>query len=868
MKTPQSVAVLFSDIEGFSKLQHDEVNTFVNGVLKSLGAIIEVHRNKLIDTNTWGDAIFATSFDIQEIARMGLEIRDFFLHPGAYTDLIKEKLRIRIALDFVDAEIGPNYIIPGLKKGCHGSELTRAARLEPVTPSNAVFVTKAFRDHLQGRPLADQFQLVEFPHELHLPKGFGPTKVFSLHWRNEAPGVRYDNKLRELDAVGPIIINSWFVRDEPRHQEIMARFNQCQDGDEVSFICITGRSLIFPHLYGGEGLIEKSLVAGALKRGVKVKGIVLDTECSEARFRSMIESPNKLDPEDRLLQRDAQIVKSLVSDPLWRELKDKVPSGLILKKSNIGLSFSLIIFDDQAAVIEPYHFGKLPEREGQPHMCKFSQFTIFKTRDEEYRMLRKHFDNLWENSAYLWPEIHGPRASRIQSLLKPANLQTELTRRIDGDQDGGRPIHIEHLVSNTLRIGQRLRVAFEEIGPPLKVSCRLREAKPKQDLCQFVSQARTSRSDFILLQIQGIEGEERLLEPFFKVREEPNAELKGRLVVYIHRPEELILRIAAEQEIALKKQNPKNECPYFIAKELLQNHLRKADAVVLPGSCFVGEYQEMLPQVPVVSIPLGFVEPGVHVDLSARLDGSGVAFIGSDTTWGEMRHLDDVVRLTQAIHFIDSNLKTTGYALGTFDDRCNLSRYRGNPDIVFVSNQEIEAAYSQKAFSTESEFREWLHQRASGRLIVRARAEHDRMMPERIPPTMEPLFGWESGIVDFNVQMYYEVLDHKRDPERQGQPKVEYSGTLHKGAAHVLFVVFESPAMDDVERDEGLCMIHVPMSKRNPHFHEAAAKIVRLIRNPEERREMLDHNRQSTKILGMNEVAFAFFTLMRQLSET
>jgi len=921
------VAVLFSDIKGYSKLDPSQTIVFVTEVLRLLGERIEKYRPNMIEINTWGDAIFATSTDIVEMAHLALDIRDFFDDPPReHADFIKKFLRIRIALDFVEVEVGSNFLVrsdPVTSRppdGCHGKELARAARLEPVTAPNHVFVTETFAKNLEQRAHADVFKLVRFPHRLHLPKGYGAMPVFSLHRFREGGIVEYKEEdiLQARQAIAPVMVDSWLIPEATRtlrHEGVRRRLAMCKDGELVCFLCITGKSVIFPELRGGETLTKVSLIAGAMTRGVKFRGIVLDPDCTEARFRSQIESPGETNPAKRLLQRDAERVRGVVSHDVWEKLKQRIPGQLVLKKTQLGLSFNLWLFTDQA-IIEPYHFGKLFTRKDEAHMCKFSQFAVWKVPyaidhdkegkseyeerladleerlNEEYSMLRHHFEDLWAKSEYLWPEIHGPRSAMVQSLLKPANLQEQLKRTIEAPPPTLSRIRVEHLVSNTLRIGPRLQQAFEEIGRRLKIGVHLHEAKKGQNLDEFVRRAKTGPADFILLQLHGIEGEEQLLEPLLKAKKDEKAGLAGRLIVYIHRPEEAILRIASENE----------DCPYWVAKELMAKNLSQAAAVVLSGNCFVSEYQEMLPEVPVVFIPLGFAEADaeVDVDVSSRLDDSAVAFIGSDTTWGEMRHIKDLLHLMQAIRFIDGNLKATGYALGNFDHNCDLDKYRSHPDVVFVSNQEIETAYSQGAFPTELEFREWLHHQAPGKLIIRARAEHDKVVPERIPQTMQPLFDWENRIIDFNVQLYRENLNRNRDPERQGQPKVEYSGTLHKGAAHVLFVVFESPAMDDVERDEGLYMIRVPMSKGRrsqncvaagisprhaqgfaptntgghegsqelqgqPHFYEGAAGIVRLIRNPEERREKLARNQVACKAIGMREIAFAFWTLMRQL---
>ncbi len=428
--TRQPITVLSSDLRGFSRLSDANISTYVKRVLLALAEKIDPYREYLIDLNTWGDAIFATSRDTEHLARMALDIRDFFRHPkGDSAPLIKEKrLSIRIALDVTHAYLGPKYVAlppearPNPTQGCFGSGLTLAARLEPVTPPNAVFVTEDFKGRM---PSVTDIKLTEFDGVVRLPKGAGDSPVWLLHWDEEEPSFDWKSPTKKLDAVAPIHVDSWLIEDKSlhpkapfhrdRHAEVtsrlaeLAKLAKCGKDTEACFITITGRSIIFPALRAGEKLMQMSPVASALKDGVRFRGILLNPECEEAAFRSWIESGSR---SDGLLQNDAGIVAGIPDAEEWKikELQNRVPQGLELKYTKRGLSFNLWLFPDRA-IIEPYHLGKI--HSDQPHTCKFSQFTIYKEREEEYQMLRKHFENLWNDgdAVHVWPHLHGDRSS-------------------------------------------------------------------------------------------------------------------------------------------------------------------------------------------------------------------------------------------------------------------------------------------------------------------------------------------------------------------------------------------------------------------------------------------------------------------------
>src|SRR5438093_290278 len=160
------------------------------------------------------------------------------------------------------------------KRPAWGPQLTRAARVEPVTPANSIFVTSFFAVDLavkctahvtsddaelkkrmtearsssqvgQGRP---SLHLHKFPHTLHLPKGSGTIDVFSLHHNGEVPGVVWEQMrvdaigeeaVKRAEAIAPIIVDPWLIRHpSSRHDRVFERLDRCREREEVCFISI------------------------------------------------------------------------------------------------------------------------------------------------------------------------------------------------------------------------------------------------------------------------------------------------------------------------------------------------------------------------------------------------------------------------------------------------------------------------------------------------------------------------------------------------------------------------------------------------------------------------------------------------------
>ncbi len=876
------VGVLFADIQNVSRLEDEEVEAYVNEILTPIADIVDKYeRNgtKIIDLNTWGDAVFITTPNVLDLARLALELRDVFARNSAN---LSDNFPIRTALDWITTPIVRNPITK--KNSCMGPRMVLAARLEPVTPANSIFVTSRFAGQLKAQhPHHVTFEgedspgkkkplvhLCKFAYKIFLPKTIGdPHEVYSLHHSEEEPPVLWEDKewsdrikniksageevvdafqiesVRRARAIGHITIDPWLLRDPgSRHTSALKAIKKCKPGDEVCFISITCKSvLLHAEPAGGmEDITNSNFIASAIDRGVKIRGIVFDPYCEEALFRSEIEDDDKPDPADRLLTQDGKKVQEIIKRNHWQPILEKIRSNLELRKAQHGITFGLWLFKDKA-IIEPYHFGKTIEGKTQ-HMCLFSQFTVHSEAKIEFNLLKSHFENVWVRSKDLWPHIHG----RLPLPLK-------LHKKLETELRGARPLSrvvVHHLVSNTLKIGERMQEAFDAISEPLNINCQTLQARKGENLELFVRTDGVLFSPYVLFQLHGIEDEERILEYLLA------AKPKGHLIAYVHRPEELILRFAQE-----------NECDYQSAKAKLADLLKDVSAVVLSGKCFIEEYQTMLPEVWVTSIPLGFVVRPLdeQVPLESRLDPQAMNFIGSSTTWGEMRHLEDLSNLIAEINGIPGmSTKVTGYAAGTRGPRCDLDAFCRLPENIVISNEEIREAFESLEFLDEEGFRAWLREKASGRCIVRARKDLvGGYEMESIAELGPQLSEWENRLIDFNLQLYHEILDEKRDPDRRGLPKVEYSGTLHKGAMHEIFVVFDSPAMDDVERDEGFQMIKVPSNRGEIDFQTAALRIADLIHSPSDRRAMIEHNRESTRKLGMNEIAYAFCCLFRNL---
>lgn len=170
-----TVALLFSDIAGYSKLQEPQLRIFVEKVLPKLGSVVDEYRDDLVEVNTWGDAIFAVTRRSAHLASFALALVDFFKHrPWEEHGL--PQLQCRLGLHAGAVLSGHDPIRN--QHGILGTTVNLAARIEPVTAPNEIWVTNVYRE------LVDQDNSTAFVFESlgqkELAKGAGKEHLYRL----------------------------------------------------------------------------------------------------------------------------------------------------------------------------------------------------------------------------------------------------------------------------------------------------------------------------------------------------------------------------------------------------------------------------------------------------------------------------------------------------------------------------------------------------------------------------------------------------------------------------------------------------------------------------------------------------------------
>jgi class 3 adenylate cyclase/tetratricopeptide (TPR) repeat protein len=135
-------ALLFADAVNFSKLTEAQIPIFVRDFLGAVGSLVARFQPAPLLRNTWGDGLYLVFADVEDAGRFALDLSDLLNATDWTRQGLPADLNLRIAL-----HAGPVYACTDPvtdKLNFIGTHVSRAARLEPITPPGQVYASQAF----------------------------------------------------------------------------------------------------------------------------------------------------------------------------------------------------------------------------------------------------------------------------------------------------------------------------------------------------------------------------------------------------------------------------------------------------------------------------------------------------------------------------------------------------------------------------------------------------------------------------------------------------------------------------------------------------------------------------------------------------
>jgi class 3 adenylate cyclase len=141
-RSSRIAGILFADVVGFSALSDVEVVRFHYEFLGAVGRLLALTKYPPLVRNTWGDGLYLIFETVRDAGMFALELCAMTVETKWGELDLPESLRVRVGLhagplfDFSDRVTGQLTLA--------GKHVTRAARVEPVTPPGMVYATQEF----------------------------------------------------------------------------------------------------------------------------------------------------------------------------------------------------------------------------------------------------------------------------------------------------------------------------------------------------------------------------------------------------------------------------------------------------------------------------------------------------------------------------------------------------------------------------------------------------------------------------------------------------------------------------------------------------------------------------------------------------
>ncbi|HKO59975.1 MAG TPA: TRAFs-binding domain-containing protein [Pyrinomonadaceae bacterium] len=174
------MAMLFADALNFSKLTEAQIPKFVDHFLGAIAKLISTSSYGPLVKNTWGDGLYFVFSSVREAGQFSLDLCDLIVSTDWTQKGLPKDLNLRIAL-----HAGPVYscVDPVLEQATFtGTHVSRAARIEPVTPPGQVYASQPFAA-LAAAQNVSEFSC-DYVGQTPLAKGYGTFPTYHVRRLN------------------------------------------------------------------------------------------------------------------------------------------------------------------------------------------------------------------------------------------------------------------------------------------------------------------------------------------------------------------------------------------------------------------------------------------------------------------------------------------------------------------------------------------------------------------------------------------------------------------------------------------------------------------------------------------------------------
>jgi class 3 adenylate cyclase len=176
------VAILFADVVDSAKLTEAEVPRFVQHFLGAIAKLCERFKDSILTRNTWGDGIYLVFSDVDLAGQFALDLADVIAKTNWEEKGLPREISLRIGL-----HAGPAYEFDDPVTGSRtysGTHVSRAARIEPITPRGQVYASEAFAALAAARGTKNF--ACDYVGQTPMAKGYGTLPTYHVRPRDSA----------------------------------------------------------------------------------------------------------------------------------------------------------------------------------------------------------------------------------------------------------------------------------------------------------------------------------------------------------------------------------------------------------------------------------------------------------------------------------------------------------------------------------------------------------------------------------------------------------------------------------------------------------------------------------------------------------
>ncbi len=172
-------AILYGDVEGYSELKEEEIALFNNTIMSKISRVLRSYDDSVLYKNSFGDAVYVVFEGALAAARCALAIQTVFDEADFKDSETGARLSFRLGGHFGPIFHGTDFIRD--EPSFFGSHVTKVARIEPVTPPGAVYVTEPMAAALA---LSGQHEIeCDYVGIVALAKNYGEFRMYVLRER-------------------------------------------------------------------------------------------------------------------------------------------------------------------------------------------------------------------------------------------------------------------------------------------------------------------------------------------------------------------------------------------------------------------------------------------------------------------------------------------------------------------------------------------------------------------------------------------------------------------------------------------------------------------------------------------------------------